>query len=130
MTYSVEHILKIMEEYHIYRRNLNEGIKDYASVGVSIITDMPLPSSLSDNVADEAIKMVEDVPYFNKIRTDMKYLEDRLDRVESEKLQTVMFYRLDGMTIRDIASVTEYSKTHIHRLLNEIAKCIKGDRLG
>lgn len=126
MTYTVDRILKIMEEYHIYRRQLNEQGLEYASVGVAIVSDMPMSTGISDNVANEAIRIVDDIPLFNTMRTDMKYIEDRLDRVKCIRHKEVMYHRLDGMTIRDIAKVTDYSKSHIHRLLVEVAKCING----
>ena len=126
MTYTVDRILKIMEKYHIYRRQLNEQGLEYASVGVSIVSDMPMSTGISDNVANEAIRKVDDIPLFNTMRTDMKYIEDRLGRVECGRHKEVMYHRLDGMTIRDIAKVTGYSKSHIHRLLVEVAKCING----
>ena len=126
MTYTVDRILKIMEKYHIYWRQLNEQGLEYASVGVSIVSDMPMSTGISDKVANEAIRMVGDIPLFNRMRTDMKYIEDRLDRVECGRYKEVMYHRLDGMTIRDIAKVTGYSKSHIHRLLVEVAKCING----
>lgn len=129
MSYEIEDILRIMKDYNINRSNINNESDDYASVGVSVYgieASLPSGNGTSDQVANEAIRMISEVPLFRMIRTDMKYIEDRLDRVTSGRHQEVMYHRLDGMTIRDIAKVTDYSKSHIHRLLVEVAKCING----
>lgn len=129
MTYSIEKILEIMENYQIYKGNLEDTEKDYASVGVSIITDMPRANSISNVVEREALRDIEELPAFALMRTDKKYLDDRLDRIEDNLHINILALRMEGLKIREIAYDVGYSKTHIHRLLIKIAETIRGDRL-
>lgn len=133
MTYNITEILEIMKDYHIYIANLQEATKYYASVGVAqygIEASMPKAQGhTSDVVATEALRDIDELPVFAQMRTDVKYINDRLDRVEGKLCKEILGLRLEGMSIRDIGLVVGKSKTHVHRLLIKIAEYIKGDRL-
>lgn len=131
--YDISRVLEIMENYHIYIANLQEITKDYASVGVAqygIEATLPkAQGTTSDVVATEALRDIDELPLFAQMRTDVKYIDDRLDRVTSKLDVEILALRLEGLTVRDIGIATGYSKTHVHRKLVNIAKCLKGDRL-
>lgn len=128
--YTTKKVLEIIENYQLYKSNLSSS-REYASVGVSqygIEATLPKGNNISNVVELEAIRGIEELPYFAAIRTDVKYLDDRLGRVTDNLDIEILGLRLEGMTVRDIAAVTGYSKTHIHRKLVKIAEIIIGDR--
>lgn len=131
--YTTEKVLEIIKDYQVYKGNMQEGDKGYSSVGVAqygIEATMPkAQGTTSDVVANEAIKQVGESLVIASMRTDAKYLEDRLYRVEDEILKEILALRMEGHTIRDIAEVTLYSKSNVHKLLVKIAKIIKSGQI-
>lgn len=126
--YSVDKILEIMKDYHVNRRNLNES-KDYASVGVTmygIESSLPRGNGTSDQVANEALRMIDEPEHFKTIRSDMKYLEDRLYRINNAGHQAILSHRMSGSTIREISKLTGTARSSVDRALIKIAMCISG----
>src|SRR5690625_3247017 len=86
--YSVDKILQIIKDYHRNIELLNERKKYHASAGVSQLNEeatLPRANTLSDVTANEAIRHVEDSKFIADIKTDIKYLHDRLDRITNER---------------------------------------------
>src|SRR5690625_4529231 len=105
--YDIPKILEIMKEYHIYRANMPDGNKEYASVGVTVYDEeaiLPRANTISDVTANEALRGIDELPIFAQMRTDMKYIDDRLDRVTDKKDIEILALRLEGLTIRDIGA--------------------------
>lgn len=130
--YSIPKILEIMKDYHKYISAIEDYKKEYASVGVGqygIEASLPKGNNISNPVEQEALKQMDDIKYYADIRTNMKYLEDRLDRVQGDLCKEILGLRLEGLTIREIAEVTGYAKSYVHRLTIKIAEYIRGDRL-
>ncbi len=126
--YDIPKILEIMKEYHIYRANMPDGNKEYASVGVTVYDEeaiLPRANTISDVTANEALRGIDELPIFAQMRTDMKYIDDRLDRVTDKKDIEILALRLEGLTIRDIGASTGLSKSNVHRKLVNIATIIK-----
>src|SRR5699024_552409 len=122
--YTTKKVLEIMENYQTYKQAIQCFRKEYASVGVAmggIESVMPkAQGGTSDVVANEALRQIETTKYHADIQTDMKYLEDRLDRVTDSIEIEILALRMEGHSIRDIASITLYSKSHVHRMLERI----------
>lgn len=129
MTYTVGKILDIMKNYHVYKGNLQIDAKRYASVGVAQYgIEASLPKAQggnSDVVATEALRGMDELPMFALMRTDVKYIDDRLYRVTDEADIEILGLRLEGQTIRDIGAITGFSKSKVHRRLVNIAKIIQ-----
>lgn len=51
--YNVDKVLEILRTYHTSQKAIKCHSKDYQSVGISIITDMPFGGGITDNVANE-----------------------------------------------------------------------------
>lgn len=127
--YSVNKILEIMKMYSIYKENVRNYKREHASVGVAqlgIEATMPKANTISDVVADEALKHVEDVHIFAEMKTDIKYLEDRWHRVTGEQDEKILSLRLDGYSAWQIARVSRCSERKVYNRLESIARMIGG----
>lgn len=132
--YDTSKVLEIMENYHIYMANITGSPeREYSSVGVTVYDEeaiLPRANTISDVTANEALRGIDELPVFAQMRTDLKYINDRLDRVTVKRDIEILGLRLEGLSVRDIALAVGISKTHVHRRLVNIAECIIGDRLG
>ena len=125
--YTVEKVLDIIKNYKHYQEAICNHKKEYASVGVAqggIESVMPkAQGGTSDPTGNEAIKHVEDITAMSKIATDIKYVQDRLDRVPKE-YEAILDLRLSGHTVREIAFLQHRSYSYINKSLKHIAECI------
>src|SRR5699024_5767982 len=126
--YNTSEVLDIIKNYQIYKSNINNThVRDYASVGVTVYSEeatLPRANVISDVTANEAIRDMGDLPVVAQMRTDIKYLEDRLDRVKDEIEIEILAIRMEGLSASEIGAITLYSTTQIHRKLVDIAKLI------
>lgn len=126
--YTTDKVVEIINSYHRNIKLLKEFRKDYASVGVAqggIESVMPRgKGTTSDVVANEAIRQLENNDYFAEVRTDIKYLQDRLYRVTDEEDAIILSNRLDGAEVVTIACMMECSERKIYDRLRKIAKII------
>ena len=126
MTYTVKKILELIRMYHVNINNIKERQREYQSVGVSVISDMPKANNISDTVANEALRLIRDDRMFQLIESDVKYIQDRLDRVTEKEDAIILSMRLNGRSVRDIAEMHNVSERTIHRKLERIAMLIQG----
>lgn len=125
--YNTTKILEIMKNYSQYRKAIQCFKREYSSVGVAmygIEATMPRGNTITMQVENEAIRQVESVKVFADMATDMKYLDDRLDRVD-ENDKHILQMRLDGYDVTNIALIEQCSKSTIHRTLNRTARAIE-----
>jgi len=129
--YDTTKVLDILKNYHIYMANVsNVDNRDYASVGVTVYDEeatLPRANKISDVTANEALKGIDELPLFAQMRTDIKYIDDRLDRV-TDNIE-ILGLRLEGLSVCDISVAVGYSKSHVHRKLVDIAESIIGTNL-
>lgn len=126
MTYTVKKILELIRMYHVNINNIKKRQREYQSVGVSVISDMPKANNISDTVANEALRLIRDDRMFQLIESDVKYIQDRLDRVTEKEDAIILSMRLNGRSVRDIAEMHNVSERTIHRRLEKIAMLIQG----
>lgn len=126
MTYTVKKILELIRMYHVNINNIKKRQREYQSVGVSVISDMPKANNISDTVANEALRLIRDDRMFQLIESDVKYIQDRLDRVTEKEDAIILSMRLNGRSVRDIAEMHNVSERTIHRKLERIAMLIQG----
>lgn len=125
--YNTTKILDIIKMYNHNKKLLAEYKKQYASVGVTqygIESTLPRASGNSDITANAALQQVASDRYYADIQTDIKYLEDRWDRITEEEDAEILHLRLQGYSSRDIAVTLGISKGTIHRRLRGIAATI------
>lgn len=131
--YNTSKVLQIIKDYHVYKVNIANACKrDYASVGVTAYNEeatLPRANTISDVTANEALRGIDELPVVSQMRTDIKYLEDRLDRVTDEIEIEILALRMEGLSASDIGAITLYSTRQIHRKLVDIAKLINGTNL-
>src|SRR5699024_8381036 len=131
--YNTSEVLQIIKDYHVYKANIADTCKrDYASVGVTAYNEeatLPRANTISDVTANEAIRDMGELPVIAQMRTDIKYLEDRLDRVTDDIEVEILALRMEGLSASDIGAITLYSTRQIHRKLVDIAKLINGTNL-
>ena len=127
MTYTVNKVLDIIKNYHHNITILKEYRRTMKSVGVAqsgIESVMPkAQGGTSDPTGNEAVRLAGDSSYFAELATDIKYLQDRLDRVPKE-YETILDLRLLGHTVREIAFLQHRSYSYINKSLKHIAECI------
>lgn len=120
-----------MRNYRQWHLAIKEYRKDYKSVGVAqggIESVMPkAKGTTSDVVFEEVVRQLEDSTVFAEIITDLKYMDDRVDRVK--KHRDTLKLRLQGYTIRDIAEIEEVSRMKVNRNLVDVANQIVGTDL-
>lgn len=124
--YTVDKVLEIIRGYSNNIQNAKESM-EYASVGVAqygIEATMPRGNTTSDVVANEAIRMVTGTGYFANMITDIKYLQDRWDRVTNEKDATVLNLRLDGLSSAEIGQILGCSERNVNIVLRRVAETI------
>lgn len=127
--YSVDKILDLIKMYHVNIEQIKSWQREYASVGVTVYDEeatLPKGNQISDTVANEAIRLVNDDIVFNMIETDVKYIQDRLDRVTEKEDAVILSMRLSGYSVQDIANVHSVTTRTIHRRLEKIAMLIQG----
>lgn len=125
--YTVNKVLDIIKNYHHNITILKEYRRTMKSVGVAqsgIESIMPkAQGGASDPTGNEAVRLAGDTSYFAELATDIKYLQDRLDRVP-EEYESILDLRLSGHTVREIAFLQHRSYSHINKSLKHIAECI------
>src|SRR5699024_5386640 len=127
--YSTEKILEIIKHYHTNMQNIKEWQRDHASVGVvkmGIEATMPKANTLSDVVANEAIRQIEDSKFFTEMETDIKYLQQRWDRVTNESDARILSLKLGGLSSWEIGNVVQCSERNVNKRLWVVAKTIQG----
>lgn len=127
--YSVDKILDLIKMYHVNIERIKSWQREYESVGVTVYDEeatLPKGNQISDTVANEAIRLVNDDIVFNMIETDVKYIQDRLDRVTEKEDAVILSMRLSGYSVQDIANVHSVTPRTIHRRLEKIAMLIQG----
>src|SRR5699024_7444412 len=117
----------------VYKTNIANACKrDYASVGVTAYNEeatLPRANTISDVTANEALSSIDELPVFTRMCTDVKYLEDRLDRMTVDIEIEILDLRMESLSASDIRAITLYSTRQIHRKLVNIAKLINGTNL-
>ena len=125
--YTVNKVLDIIKNYHHNITILKEYRRTMKSVGVAqsgIESVMPkAQGGTSDPTGNEAVRLAGDASYFAELATDIKYLQDRLDRVPKE-YEAILDLRLTGHTVREIAFLQHRSYSHINKSLKHVAECI------
>ncbi len=127
--YNIPKILEIIRMYHINKQNIRENTRQIRSVGVGqygIEATMPRGNTTNDSTATEGIRLYENNKYFKQVQTDMKYIEDRWDRVTDEKEAQVLALRLIGNSETDIAYILGLHRSSVYRILDSVARTIKG----
>lgn len=128
MTYYTKQKIKdIIKNYHHNQQVLKERNTHYSSVGVAqggVESTLPkAQGQTSDVVANEAIRQIEANRVFANIQTDIKYLQDRLDRVKESDEELLTLF-LSGCNIHDVANYYGCSTRTVDRKLDDIACCI------
>ena len=127
MTYYTKSKVKdIIKKYHHYTKQIQEYRKEYASVGVTVYSEeatMPRADTISDVTANEAINQAEELKIITLMKTDIKYINDRLYRVREEDEEMLTLF-MSGYNIHDVANYYSCSIKTINRKLDSIAMCI------
>src|SRR5699024_11701187 len=117
--YNTSEVLQIIKDYHLYKDNIaNACVRDYASVGVTAYNEEATPpraNTISDVTANEALMGIDELPVVAQMRTDVKYLEDRLDRVTDDIEVEILALRREGLSASDLGAITLYCTRKIYR---------------
>ena len=127
--YTVDKILSIINSYHINVNNVREISREMASVGVSqygVESSLPKSNAISNVVEKEAMRQMEMSTFFADMITDMKYLQDRWDRVTEETEAQILAMRLSGYSATDISMRLKMSRKNVYLKLRNIARIIGG----
>lgn len=125
--YDIPKVLEIIRNYHHNINYIRDMSRDYASVGVSqygIEASLPKGNNITDAVANEALRQIEMTGYFADIMTDIKYIQDRWDRVTDEKEAQVLNLRLSGLSASEIGQVIGCSERNVNKILRQVAQTI------
>ncbi len=124
--YNKSKVKDIIKNYHHMTQQIQSFRKEYASVGVTVYNEeavMPRANTISDVTANEAIRHCDDVKVIADFKTDIKYLQDRLDRVNEQDEELLTLF-LAGYNIHDVANYYSCSLRTVDRKLDDIADCI------
>lgn len=127
--YTVKKILEIINLYHININNVRDLTRDIASVGVAqygIESSLPRGNTISNIVEKEALRQIETNAFFAQMMTDIKFLQDRWDRVTNEQEAQILSLRLTGYSVRDISERLKISRKSVYLKLENIARTIGG----
>ena len=127
--YTVDKILSIINSYHINVNNVREISREMASVGVSqygVESSLPKSNAISNVVEKEAMRQMEMSTFFADMITDMKYLQDRWDRVTEETEAQILAMRLSGYSATDISMRLKMSRKNVYLKLRNISRTIGG----
>lgn len=126
VNYSINDIVEIINSYSVNINNIYEhnNDDDMESVGVAVLTSQPSAPGVSDQVANQAIKRVNNGLIFAEMKTDIKYLHQRLHRVTNERQAQILNLRLQGHSASDISEVIGVSRSTIYNQLKIIAGII------
>lgn len=126
--YSISRILKIIHMYHINMKNIKEMERGLASAGVAqygIEATLPKGNAISKVVENEASRLADSSRYWAETVTDMKYLQDRLYRINDDKEAMILNLRLNGISIAEIGYIMKLDRSNVYRNLRKIARVIK-----
>lgn len=127
--YTVNDIMWIIKNYHRDLKTIKEYAEDeFKSVGVAkygLESSLPKGNSISAVVENEVLRRIENSKYFAERKTDIKYLQDRWDRITDEKEAIVLNHYLSGCTTADIAHLLGMTRWGVHKVLERIAIKIK-----
>lgn len=126
--YSINKILQIIHQYHVNINALQTVEKEYKSVGVSQYGDdavMPKGNNVSSPTEVEAVRLIENNKMWSNMMTDIKYIQQRWDRVTDEQQAMVLHLRLSGYNMTDISHIVRKKKSQTYNLLRKAARAIK-----
>ncbi|MBP1971596.1 transcriptional regulator [Virgibacillus natechei] len=127
--YTTKKIMQIIKYYHINVQNLRDMQQEsMKSVGVSqygLEASLPKGNDIKSVVENEALRRIENTKFWAEIITDIKYLQDRWDRITDEKEAQILSLRLSGYRTTDIAEIMKMTRSGVHRTLERIACRIK-----
>lgn len=124
--YNTDKIKEIINSYAVNLDNVREHQVDYASIGVAIFDSQPKGNNISDVTCNEALSKVNENRFMDSIISDMKYLDDRIYRVSSERNAEILGFKLKGYNTIDISQIIGISRPTVDRQLNVIAREISG----
>lgn len=125
--YSIDRVKEIIRNYYRYKQIIKEYRKDYSSVGVTVYSEeaaMPRANNISDVTANEAMRQVEEVKVYANMRTDIKYVDDRLYRIDKERDAQIVNMFMQGYNTYDISTYYNCTKRNIDKRLDIIAHSI------
>lgn len=127
--YTVKRIIQIIKCYHINVQNLKDlQREEMKSVGVSqygIEASLPKGNNISSVVENEALRQIENTKFWAETITDIKYLQDRWNRITEEREAQVLSLYLDGFKTSDVAEIMKMNRSGVYRMLERIACQIK-----
>lgn len=128
--YTKKKVMQIIKYYHINMRNLREIQEEkMRSVGVGqygVESGMPRGNKISDVVATEAMRQIENIKFWADMATDIKYLQDRWHRITDEKEAMILQLKLSGYSDSDIGELLKIDRSTVYRTLERIAERIIG----
>lgn len=120
--YTPSKVKQIIKNYYINLKTLQETQIDIKSVGISIITDMPNGNRLSDNTANEAIRLHDHSISQKEMITDIKYLQQRMNRITRERDAQVLNLIMQGYSETEVSRITQMSNRNVRYRLDVIAR--------
>lgn len=127
--YTIDKIVSIIKNYDVNLRYVNELREQVKrSVGVSqygIEATMPHSNEINSVVESQALKTIEKTKHIAEKITDIKYLQQRWDRVKEEEDAMVLNLFLIGHNTNKVAEIMNKDNKTIENRVKKIAYVIK-----
>ena len=134
MYYTTDRVCEIIKNYHDILKIVNEVLGESAkSVGVSqygIEATMPKGNGTSDQTGQQALHNIENTKYVAKKISDLKYINERLDRITNERDAIIMQMMMNGKSQKDIGDFLNIGQSAVNHRIVKIAEQINGELVG
>lgn len=129
--YTIDRVVKIIKYYNDNLRYTQTILEDaLQSVGVAqygIESVMPKASGTSNPVEKQVIRSIKANQTVADKLTDMKYIQDRLYRIDDERDAIIIYSMMSGKNQQEVATMLDISRQSVNDRLKNIARTLKGE---
>lgn len=125
---SIEKIMDLINDYPYYISRINELRKNYQGVvsggniaQYGIEATLPKPQgNNTDPIQNEVQRLLRMDKELSRLEHKVLYVQNRMDRILDEKMNSVFHLRLCGKTYKEIANELNLSSQRVHQIMKEI----------
>lgn len=129
--YDKERVISIIRNYHSNLRYTQEVLDDVtrsvgvAQYGIEAVMPKPQGGKSSSDTEKQVVRTIQATKHISKKLTDMKYLQDRLYRIEDEKDAIILYSVMQGKNYAEVGELLECDRSVVKRRIDNIAELLQ-----